>query len=306
MSLPRRQLVLAAELGPSSRPPRRTPRLVGVRTVGPPRPPPTPMPAGHRRTPTRSPAALGRRGRARVKARHCEQHPQALRPDTEPVQPTPDGTHRPVQQRSDAAVPQAGCLDQQALADHLDRVRPAQQRGRRQQHVRAPALRARRTTRTQRHNRGLAPDSSLARVAPRPQLTSAVRTAKLTRPKELVDLERTRTYHQQRVPLCFKRRPSLPAKRRGGPLRFQARRHALVANKEGQPTGPPWRSSSPSMTPEHLHVVSQRGVQQLPVDAGRCWWRVASRGVRCSGRRGPRDDGPGIGGSTLRVRLRRY
>jgi len=48
--------------------------------------------------------------------------------------------------------------------------------------------------------------------------------------EELVDLERVRTYHQQRVPPSTKRRPSLPAKEWGGPLRFLRRPHALVAN----------------------------------------------------------------------------
>ena len=129
--------------------------------------------------------------------------------------------------------------------------------------MRAAAPRTRRAARTQRHDRGLISNPSFPRIAPRAQLAGATWTAKFTARQELVDLERVRTYDQQRVPFCTKRRPSLPAKERGGPLRFQERPHALVANKEGQPTRPTLKIIITVNDAGHLHVVSQRGAQHL-------------------------------------------
>ena len=130
--------------------------------------------------------------------------------------------------------------------------------------MRAAALRARRTTGTQRHNGGLVPDPTFTRIAPRAQLATATRTAKFTTGQELVDLERVRTYDQQRVPFCTKRRPSLPAKEIGRAAAFPRRRQTLVANQEGQPTGLPSKNVITVNDAEHLHVVSHRGAQQ--------WW----------------------------------
>ncbi len=76
-------------------------------------------------------------------------------------------------------------------------------------------------------------------MAPWAKLAGATWTAKLTAGQELVDLERVRTYDQQRVPFCTKRRPSLPAKEIGRAAAFPRRRHALVANQKGQPPGLP-------------------------------------------------------------------
>ena len=72
----------------------------------------------------------------------------------------------------------------------------------------APALRARGTTRTHLGESGLVPEPAFSRVSLRAQLAGTARTAKLTATQEPVDLERARTYHQQRVPRCTKRRPS--------------------------------------------------------------------------------------------------
>ena len=125
----------------------------------------------------------------------------------------------------------------------------------------AAALRTRRAARANRHDRGLIPDPAFPGMAPRTELAGATWTAKLTAGQQLVDLERVRTYDQQRVPPSTKRRPSLPAKEWGGPLRFQRRRHALVANQEGQPAGLPLKIIITVNDAEHLHVVSQ-GVAQ--------------------------------------------
>ncbi len=76
-------------------------------------------------------------------------------------------------------------------------------------------------------------------MSPRAQLAGTTRTAKLTATQEPVDLERARTYHQQRVPLCTKRRPSLPAKERGGLLRFQNVVTLSSPTKNGNPPGRP-------------------------------------------------------------------
>jgi hypothetical protein len=76
-------------------------------------------------------------------------------------------------------------------------------------------------------------------MTPWPQLTGAVRTAELTAVQELVDLERIRTYHQQRVPPSTKRRPSHPAKEWGGPLRFYDIVRLSSPTKKGNPPGRP-------------------------------------------------------------------
>ena len=197
-----------------------------------------------------------------------EQHPQALSANTEPAQPTADSAHRTVQHRGNAAMPSTGHLGQQRPTDNGDRVGSAHQRRCRQQHVRAAALRARRPARTQRHDRCFVPDSTFSRMAPRAQFAGATRTAKFTARQELVDLERVRTYDQQRVPFCTKRRPSLPAKEIGRAAAFPRRRHALVANQEGQPTGLPLKTIITVNDAEYLHVVSQRVAQHPCPDAG--------------------------------------
>ena len=128
--------------------------------------------------------------------------------------------------------------------------------------MRTAALRAQRTTRTHRHDRPLVPDPAFPSVTPRAQLAGATRTTKFTPRQELVDLERVRTYDQQRVPFCTKRRPSHPAKDIGRAAAFPRRRHALVANQEGQPAGLPLKIIITVNDAEHLHVVSQRVAQQ--------------------------------------------
>ena len=103
--------------------------------------------------------------------------------------------------------------------------------------MRGLALRAQRPARTQRHDTGLVPNPAFPRVPPRPQFSGAARTAKLTTSQELVDLERVRTYHQQRVPPSTKRRPSHPAKDRGGPLRFQ---NVVTLSSPTNKSNPAW------------------------------------------------------------------
>jgi hypothetical protein len=99
-------------------------------------------------------------------------------------------------------------------------------------------------------------------MAPRAQLAGATRTAKFTSAQELVDLERVRTYDQQRVRLSAPSDgPPHPAKDIGRAAAFPRRRHALVANQEGQPAGLPLKIIITVNDAEHLHVVSQRVAQ---------------------------------------------
>ena len=127
--------------------------------------------------------------------------------------------------------------------------------------MRAAALRTRRTTRTQRHHGRLVPDPTFPAMAPRAQFAGATWAAKFTADQELVDLERVRTYDQQRVPFCTKRRPSLPAKEIGRAAAFLQRRHALVTSQEGQPAGPPLKIIITLNDAGHLQVVRQRVAQ---------------------------------------------
>jgi hypothetical protein len=115
-------------------------------------------------------------------------------------------------------------------------------------------------------------DSELAEIEPDldsdgPKLAAAARATQLTVTKEPVNLERVRTYHQHRVPPSTKRRPSLPAKGWGGPPRFNDVVTLASPTKKGDPAGLPSTSSSPSMTPNHLHVVSQGVVQHTGREA---------------------------------------
>jgi hypothetical protein len=65
-----------------------------------------------------------------------------------------------------------------------------------------------------------AADTSLAGVPPRREITAA-RTHQSTVAKSPFDLDRIATYHDHGCLHRTKERPSLPAKERGGPLRFQ-------------------------------------------------------------------------------------
>ena len=103
----------------------------------------------------------------------------------------------------------------------------------------AAALRTRPPARTNRDNHSLVPNPAFPRIAPRAELTGVTRTAKCTPSQELVDLERVRTYDQQRVPPSTKRRPFLPAKERGGPLRFHDVVTLSSPTKKGNPPGRP-------------------------------------------------------------------
>ena len=133
-------------------------------------------------------------------------------------QPAPHCAHRPTQRRRDRPMPRAGGLGHQGRADHDRRISTTHQHRGADQHMRAPAPRARRTTRTpHEHHRAaarvvVAADATGPGVAPRPQLTGAPRTMKHPTMKESVDLWRVRTYDQQRVSPSTKRRTFHPAK----------------------------------------------------------------------------------------------
>ena len=121
-------------------------------------------------------------------------------------------------------------------------------------------------------------------MTPRPQFASAVRTTQLTASQELVDLERVRTYHQQRVPPSTKRRPSHPAKESGGPLRFQNVVTLSSPTKKSNPPGHPedhhhrgWRRNT--YTSSASVALNNRRVAQHQRRPDRGWDQRQPAGV---------------------------
>ena len=62
--------------------------------------------------------------------------------------------------------------------------------------------------------------------------------------------------------ISTKERPSLPAKERGGPLRFHQRDQVVVAHQQGATAGSPCESSSPRTSIQANAVLIGNVVQQ--------------------------------------------
>ena len=189
----------------------RTPTPGEARTTGRP-PPPRPPRRGPHRRPTRSAPAPRRPHQGADQP--GEQHPHALRaPGKRRSQPRTVLTGRPATTATRRCPRPLLCP---AARHRSPRPRP-------------PAARA--------------------GVTPRAQLTGAARAAQLPADQELVDLERVRTYHQQRVPLH--------APSDGPPFRPRIGEgrcfHDVVTlsspTKKGNPPGCPDQTSSPRTTP---------------------------------------------------------
>jgi hypothetical protein len=145
-----------------------------------------------------------------------EQHPQLLGPLGETAQPATDRARRPTVAGRDRAMTGAGGLGQHGSADHRHPVRPTRQHRGRQQHMRATAARAPGPPRTVPDLPVLLTHRPRLGMPPRPQPARAPRAAQPPRGQRPIDLDRVGPYHQQRVPLRTKRRPSRPAKDREG------------------------------------------------------------------------------------------
>jgi len=153
---------------------------------------------------------------------------------------------------------------------------------RRQQDMSLRADRARRTLRPSPHRAVLIPDTPRPRVTPRSKLALTARATKIPIPQELVDLERVRTYHQHQVPLQHQATALPSGQGTGRAAASTGHRHALVANQEGNPTGTPFRRSSPSTTPDTTHDVIHGVAQQLGLPVAPRTYRAWKSSEACA------------------------
>ena len=240
---------------------RRTATPAGDRTAGPPRPPPDPAPRSASAN-TDTVAVTAAAHRFQGVQQPGEQHPHSPRRGNRtgaasPARCSPAGP----------AAPRSGG------APHR-RPSPAAQRRSPPPHPPgAPASRRAAARASARHpeqheRRGRTHCSPSSRT-PRPQAwphgrSSPAHPGQRSSPPAGADRPRAGPYLPSTPGASKHQATALPSGQGFGRAAALPRRpHALVANEEGQPPGPPSRSSSPSMTPDHLHVVSH-GVAQQP------------------------------------------
>ena len=191
-----------------------------------------------------------------------EHHPHALRAP----QPNRRSQPRTVLTAGPTAPRPGGAPDRPpsraARTDHQHRVRPAHKHDAGsstcvRRHREHDERRGRR-----RPDRVLVSHASPPGIAPRPQLTGAHPDSAAhhqpgpgrPRPGPYLPSAPGASKHQA---------TALPSGQDSGrAAALPRRRHALVANEEGQPTGPPFRTSSVSTTSTRLHVLSHGVAQQ--------------------------------------------